>query len=77
MDGGLAKGELGVVMAPAGIGKSWMLINIGANAIRQGKTVIHYTLELNDNYVGQRYDSVVTGIAAQNLKNHTDIVPIF
>jgi len=72
MDGGLAPGELGVVMAPAGIGKSWMLINIGANAIKQGKTVIHYTLELNDNYVGQRYDSVVTGIAAQNLKHHTD-----
>jgi len=72
MDGGLAPGELGVVMAPAGIGKSWMLINIGANAVRTGKTVIHYTLELNDNYVGQRYDSVVTGIAAQNLKNHTD-----
>jgi len=72
MDGGLAPGELGVVMAPAGIGKSWMLINIGANAVKQGKTVIHYTLELNDNYVGQRYDSVVTGIAAQNLKNYTD-----
>ena len=72
MDGGLSKGELGVVMAPAGIGKSWLLINIGANAVKQGKTVIHYTLELNDNYVGQRYDSVITGIAAQNLKNYTD-----
>jgi len=72
MDGGLAKGELGVVMAPAGIGKSWMLINIGANAVKRGKTVIHYTLELNDTYVGQRYDSVITGIAAQNLKNYTD-----
>jgi len=72
MDGGLAPGELGVVMAPAGIGKSWLLINIGANAIRAGKTVIHYTLELNENYVGQRYDSVLTGINAQNLKNHQE-----
>ena len=72
MDGGLAPGELGVVMAPAGIGKSWMLINIGSNAIKQNKTVIHYTLELNENYVGQRYDSVITGIAAQNLKNYTE-----
>ena len=70
MDGGLGHGELGVVMAPAGIGKSWMLINIGANAMKAGKTVIHYTLELNQNYVGQRYDSVVTGINAQNLKNY-------
>jgi len=72
MDGGLAQGELGVVMAPAGIGKSWMLINIGANALKAGKTVIHYTLELNQDYVGQRYDSVVTGISAQNLKHHQD-----
>lgn len=74
MDGGLAPGELGVVMAPAGIGKSWMLINIGANAVKAGKTVIHYTLELNENYVGQRYDSVLTGINAQTLKNHQDTV---
>lgn len=72
MDGGLAPGELGVVMAPAGIGKSWLLINIGANAIRNGKNVVHFTLELNENYVGQRYDSVITGIAAQNLKNHQE-----
>jgi len=74
MDGGLAPGELGVVMAPAGIGKSWMLINIGANALKAGKTVVHYTLELNENYVGQRYDSVLTGINAQTLKNHQDTV---
>ena len=72
MDGGLAPGELGVVMAPAGIGKSWLLINIGAHAVKAGKTVIHYTLELNENYVGQRYDSVLTGIPAQNLKNYRE-----
>jgi len=70
MDGGLARGELGVVMAPAGIGKSWLLINIGANAMKSGKTVLHYTLELNEDYVGQRYDSVIMGINAQNLKNY-------
>ena len=70
MDGGLAHGELGVVMAPAGIGKSWLLINIGANALKAGKTVLHYTLELNEDYVGQRYDSVIMGINAQNLKNY-------
>lgn len=74
MDGGLAPGELGIVMAPAGIGKSWCLINIGANAIKAGKRVLHYTLELNESYVGQRYDSVITGIAAQNLKNHVDTI---
>jgi replicative DNA helicase len=69
-DGGLGKGELGVFVAPAGIGKSWGLINIGANAIKKGLTVVHYTLELNAAYVGLRYDSVITGIANQNLKHY-------
>jgi replicative DNA helicase len=70
MDGGLGKGELGVFVAPAGIGKSWGLINIGANAIKKGLTVVHYTLELNQAYVGLRYDSVITGIPNQNLKHY-------
>ena len=72
--GGLGKGELGVFVAPAGIGKSWGLINIGAHAVKKGMTVIHYTLELNAAYVGLRYDSVVTGIANQNLKHYQDQV---
>jgi hypothetical protein len=65
---------LGVFVAPAGIGKSWGLINIGAHAVRKGMSVIHYTLELNEAYVGLRYDSVVTGIANQNLKHYQDQV---
>jgi replicative DNA helicase len=69
-DGGLGKGELGVFVAPAGIGKSWGLINIGANAVKKGLTVVHYTLELNEAYVGLRYDSVITGIPNQNLKHY-------
>ncbi len=72
--GGLGKGELGVVVAPAGIGKSWLLANIGANAVRSGLKVIHYTLELNQAYVGLRYDSIFTGIANQNLKYNIDEV---
>ena len=61
-------------VAPAGIGKSWGLINVGAHAVKQGLNVVHYTLELNEGYVGQRYDAVITGIAAQNLKyNQEDI----
>ena len=71
-DGGLGKGELGVMVAPAGIGKSWALMNIGAHSVKKGKTVLHYTLELNAAYVGLRYDSVITGIANQNLKHYQD-----
>jgi replicative DNA helicase len=69
MDGGLGKGELGAVMAPAGIGKSWVLVSIAANAVKQGKTVIYYTMELNPYYVGQRFDAWFTGVPFQSLKD--------
>ena len=74
MQGGLGHGELGVVVAPAGIGKSWILTALGAGAVLKGKTVVHYTLELNEAYTGLRYDSVFSGIANQNLKYHKDEV---
>ncbi len=72
--GGLAAGELGVIVAPAGIGKTWILCALGAGSMKRGSNVIHYTLELNEAYVGLRYDSVFTGIANQNLKYHKDEV---
>ena len=74
MQGGLGAGELGVVVAPAGIGKSWVLSAMGAYAISQGLNVVHYTLELNEAYVGLRYDSIFSGVESQNLKYHKDEV---
>lgn len=74
MDGGLAAGELGIVTACAGAGKSWVLAKLGAEAMKQGKNVVHITLELNENYVGLRYDSCFTGIDFQNIRNNVDIV---
>jgi len=74
MDGGLGPGELGIITACAGSGKSWVLCRLGAEAMRQGKNVIHFTLELNENYVGLRYDACFTGIDFQNIRNNIDIV---
>ena len=74
MDGGLGGGELGVLVAPAGIGKSWCLQSLGAHLVRQGKTVVHYTLELNANYVGLRYDTVFSGITTSNVKFYQEEV---
>jgi len=68
VDGGFGKGELIVAAAPPGIGKSWFLVNIGAHALKQGRNVAHFTLELSEEYVGLRYDAVVTGISNQNLR---------
>lgn len=53
---------------------SWVLSKIGAEAMKMGKNVVHFTLELNENYVGLRYDSCFTGIDFQNIRNNIDIV---
>lgn len=72
--GGLAGGELGVIIAPSGVGKSWALATIGANALKAGKKVVHYTLELNENYVGLRYDTIYTGIEPGKIPEHPEMI---
>ena len=53
---------------------SWVLAKLGTEAMKQGKNVLHVTLELNENYVGLRYDACFTGIDFQNIRNNVDIV---
>jgi replicative DNA helicase len=65
--GGLGQKELGVVIAPTGAGKSMALVHLGTQALREGKTVVHYTLELQDTVVASRYDSCLTKIPLENL----------
>jgi hypothetical protein len=72
MDGGLGPGELGVVMAPSGIGKSWFLSKIACSAVQKGMNVLHYTLELSESYVGQRYTTILTGIQTSEHKERKD-----
>ena len=74
MDGGLGPGELGVVVAPSGVGKTWILTAIGAEAVRRGLSVVHYTMELSEHYVGARYDTVFTGIPSVDLKDKKEEV---
>lgn len=67
--GGLGKSELGVVIAPTGAGKSMVLVHLGAQAVLEGKTVVHYTLELQDTVIANRYDSCITGYPLSNLSS--------
>lgn len=57
LQGGLGRGELGCVSAATGVGKSHFLVNLGCNAMRAGKNVLHYTFELSETAVAIRYDS--------------------
>lgn len=64
---GLGAGELGVVIAPTGAGKSMALVHIGAQALAAGKNVVYYTLELSDTVVGSRFDSCLTKVPLGSL----------
>ena len=74
MSGGLGKGELGVLVAPAGIGKTWMLQRIAHHSLCIGKNVLHYTLELNQSYIGLRYDTIFSGIPTSEIKYQKEAV---
>ena len=74
MDGGLGPGELGVVVAPSGVGKTWILTALGAEAVRRGLSVVHYSMELSEHYVGARYDTVFTQIPSADLRDKQEEV---
>ena len=67
LQGGIGRGDLGIIFGNPGGGKSWMLVALGAMAVSQGYTVLHYTLELSESYMGKRYDAIFTGIRIQEL----------
>lgn len=73
MDGGLGAGEMGCVMAPSGVGKSWMLRAISLHAMKLGYNVVDFTLELSERYTGNRYDTILTGIPANQIHHGNNI----
>tara|TARA_R110002153_G_scaffold165099_3_gene317622 strand:- start:489 stop:1841 length:1353 start_codon:yes stop_codon:yes gene_type:complete len=72
--GGLGKNELGVVIAPTGAGKSMVLVHLAAEALKKGKTVVYYTLELKDTVVGGRFDSALTKVPLNDLFDQQDLI---
>ena len=72
--GGLGGGDLGIIFGNPGGGKSWMLVNMGAQAIIQGKNVCHYTLELSEDYMGKRYDALFLNEDVQTIHKHRERV---
>lgn len=71
-NGGLGSGEIGVIVAPTGVGKSHFLTFLGANALRAGIDVLHYTLELSEAAVGRRYDSNLCDIDSNDIIESKD-----
>jgi len=65
--GGVAGGELAVIMAPTGGGKSMMLVRNAVTALRTGKKVLYYSLELSEEAIGQRFDACLNNLPLKGI----------
>jgi replicative DNA helicase len=74
LQGGLGKGDFGLIYGNPGGGKSWALVALGGFASKLGYNVAHYTLELGEEYIGLRYDSFFTQIPVNGILSHRDRV---
>jgi hypothetical protein len=74
LQGGLGDGDFGLIFGNPGGGKSWCLVALGGYAVRMGYNVLHYTLELGEDYVGRRYDAFFTKIPVNKIKDNKDRV---
>ena len=64
--GGLGKGNLGVVMARAGVGKTACLVQIGLDDLMRDRPVLHLALEQTVEHVQSWYDALFEDLAVQN-----------
>ena len=67
LQGGLGNGDFGLIFGNPGGGKSWSLVALGGHAVRLGYNVVHYTLELGEQYVGLRYDAFFSKIPVDKI----------
>ena len=72
--GGFNRGELNIFAGGSGAGKSLFLANLGVNWALQGLNVVYLTLELSEQLVSMRVDSMVTGITTRDIFKNIDDV---
>ena len=69
LEGGLGNKELAMVVAPPGVGKSLYLVNQGVAALMQNKKVLYISLEMSEDRIAARFDSVMTLIPQKKIKD--------
>ncbi|MBO03251.1 MAG: hypothetical protein CMG35_11485 [Candidatus Marinimicrobia bacterium] len=72
--GGFNRGELNIFAGGSGAGKSLFLANLGVNWALAGMNVLYLTLELSENLVSMRVDSMVTDISTRDIFKNIDDV---
>jgi replicative DNA helicase len=76
MDGGLSKGELAVILAPFGVGKTTMMTKLANTAMNDGYKVLQIFFEDNPKVIQRKHLSCWTGIELNALALHRDEVRI-
>jgi replicative DNA helicase len=74
LKGGLAKGELGVILAPTGVGKTTVLTKIANHAFNLGYNVLQIFFEDNPKIIQRKHFTMWTGIAPDELSFQREIV---
>ena len=74
LKGGLAKGEIGVILAPTGVGKTTVLTKIANTAFNMGYNVLQIFFEDNPKIVQRKHFTIWTGIEPDNLVLHKEKV---
>ena len=74
LDGGLGRGELGVVLAPTGTGKTTILTKIANEAHKSGKNVVQIFFEDNINNIKRKHFTIWSGISANNQADEAEKV---
>jgi hypothetical protein len=72
MDGGLSKGELAVILAPFGVGKTTMMTKIANTAMTDGKKVLQIFFEDNPKVIQRKHLSCWSGYDLNSLSLHKD-----
>ncbi len=68
MQGGLGKGELGIIVALPKHGKTTTLVNMAAHAVLLKKRVLYITLELSQSMIAAKFDTRLFGTTLQDIK---------
>ena len=74
LKGGLAKGEIGVILAPTGVGKTTILTKIANTAYNLGYNVLQIFFEDNPKIVQRKHFTLWTGIEPDNLNKYKETV---
>lgn len=74
LKGGLAKGELGVILAPTGVGKTTVLSKIANSAFNHGYNVLQLFFEDNPKVIQRKHFTMWTGIVPDELPFHREEV---